>query len=127
MARVFEEKGHILRILGEDVTKTNEYNVQSTQCFNSALALMVASGDTSRKDMVERMLDELMSNPVTVEQIKLQGKFDKDIPAIETEDDAKEVIDTDAEEADQTTLYATVGLLAAAGALGIWYALFKRN
>ena len=42
LARLYEEKGFILKKLaGDDSKKFNDFNVQSLQCFNSSYALLV--------------------------------------------------------------------------------------
>lgn len=60
LARIYEEKGHILRLLGGgvpagddgkfqeqgEVPVYNDFNVRALRSFNSAYAIMTQSGET---------------------------------------------------------------------------------
>lgn len=41
LARLYEEKGHVLRMLGGAATQLNDHNVQALQSFNSAFAIKI--------------------------------------------------------------------------------------
>lgn len=56
LARIYEEKGHILRLLGGSVMETNDYNIQALQCFHSALAVISMTQEQFRKEISEQMI-----------------------------------------------------------------------
>ena len=56
LARIYEEKGHILKLLGGSAMDTNDYNVQALQCFHSALAIISTSKEQFRKEISEQMI-----------------------------------------------------------------------
>ena len=127
MSRIYEEKGHILRILGGDATQVNYFNVQAIQCFNSALGISIASNDKSRQELIATMIEELESNPLLKEKIEKSGKFDMQFL---DEEDKREIFGAqteEAEESDNTTMLVTVGLVAAIGAVGVWHWFKSRN
>lgn len=88
LARIYEEKGHILRLLGGgvpagddgqkpqgEVPVYNDYNVRALRSFNSAYAIMTQSGEDQRQELLVKMIQELSQNPLISDQLK-DGKFD---------------------------------------------------
>ena len=71
LGRIYEEKGHILKGMGG-----TEHQIKALQSFNSAMAIMVKSGDTQRMELSERMIAELSMNPEVIKN--LGSKFDTD-------------------------------------------------
>ena len=72
LARIYEEKGHILRLLGGGVPAGdegqkpqgvvpvfNDFNVRALRSFNSAYAIMTKSGEQQRQAMLANMINEL--------------------------------------------------------------------
>ena len=78
LARIYEEKGHVLRLLGGDASVSNKYNVQALQCMKSALALMLATKDENRKHILLENIDELETNKVVVAKLQDLGQFDSE-------------------------------------------------
>ena len=69
LGRIYEEKGHILKGMGG-----TQNMVKSLQAFNSAKAIMMKSGDSSRMELSDRMIMELSMNPEVIKN--LTNKFD---------------------------------------------------
>jgi len=131
LARLYEEKGHVLRMLGGDVAKPNDYNVQALQSFNSAFAIMCKTQEQTRLPMVERMIAELSANPLITDKVEDMGKFDTECIAKYQEGDlfadtpaGEEDPEAAAEQADEDTALMLFGLGAVAAAAGI-YAYIK--
>jgi len=134
LARLYEEKGHVLRMLGGDVAQLNDYNVQALQSFNSAFAIMCKTQEQTRLPMVERMITELSVNPLITEKVEERGKFDTECIATDQEAELfadKPATEEDPESAadreDEATALMLFGLGAIAAAAGIYaYAKWKR-
>lgn len=53
LARIYEEKGHILRLMAIKQSDSADLNLRALQCFSSASQISRRSGDTTRLELIE--------------------------------------------------------------------------
>ena len=110
LGRIYEEKGHILKGMGG-----TQNLVKALQAFNSAQAIMVKSGDNTRIELSERMIQELSMNKEVI--ANLTSKFDTDFLTDVQKNEFEEGPFEDEAEAETDT--QTTILIAAFGVIAI--------
>jgi len=67
LARLYEEKGHALSHLADEEETSS---LKALQAFNTSRFILKKSGEQSRLEMVERMVEELRQNPLLCDRIE---------------------------------------------------------